>query len=101
MEDGQPVNAAKIELTISPFGEGTRIEFVTLQPIPGIEIPEGFCFGIKAGDAKVGAQPELAQGIFQDAVHNSVRKPVFFKIISEAIRRGVVKIEPASTCTDP
>ena len=90
------VDSAEIHRAVTPLAICTLIEFRTLQPITDIIIAERMPGGIIARDAFIGAQPQPARPVFENAGNGVVRQAVCFCMMDERPVRSVTFIQ-AST----
>ena len=68
----RPIDSAEIQLSLESPQIGPHIEFEALKPLGVVERAEGLGRGVEAGEASVGAQPELALFTGQDTVDDII-----------------------------
>ena len=101
LEDVEAVDAAEEHLAPAVLVERPAVELVALEPVGHGEAADGAGLRVVAGDARVGAEPEVAVAIFQDAVDDVVRQAVALAQGGESPGVRVHPVEAAAVGGDP
>ena len=106
MKNSEAFDAAKKHLSRRILKVGVGVEFVALQSVAGVIIFESqdfsriFCrHGL--GEPFVGAHPQIAAVVSQNAVDHVVGQTVFFHVIRKFFRNHVKSIQAATVGTQP
>jgi len=90
VEGVQSIGRAEVHGSARRLGEGAHVEFHAAEPVADGIIAEGFRGRVEAREAVVGAEPEAAAFIFEDAVDHVVRQAILFGVNLE---RGGGRVE--------
>ena len=103
IEDVETVDAAEIHLA-GPCAlvEGREnVELVALKTVQDIVVPESLCLRVEAGQAVVGADPQLALRVFQDAFDGVVGQAFLLGVDRRALAFGPVESTQAAGGAHP
>ncbi len=95
IEGVDPVDPAEEHHAFLVLEIGPLVELAALQAVRPVVVFEGQRFRVEACKSFVGAQPQMAVGVLQDAVDVVVGEPILLPVGDEGPARRHVLVQPA------
>ena len=95
------IDAAKIKIAVAAFEAGVAVKFIALQAVGRIEIFNLVGAGIETGEAAVGAKPDVAIIILEDAIIDGGRQAIGFAVARKGEGGWVEAAETTAVGANP
>ena len=101
VESIEAADAAKKHFTTWALVVRSLVEFVALQAVIHVIIAEGLCLGIESRQSQVGAKPQLAFIVLQNAIDRIVHQAVFLSVLNKGLSRAIELVETGTPGCHP